>query len=464
MLEIIVYTINLFFFAYMFLYAIVFFLTTISAAFKLDDFFAKKEYMKDEILTKDNNYIPISIIVPAYNEEITIVDTIHSLLNIDYPEFEICIVNDGSTDNTAKALIDAFELKEVVRPIYKQVPCQDAISVYENYDKVRIILVNKKNGGKADALNMGINVSRLPLFLCIDADSLLQRDSLKKIVVPFLEYGDTIAVGGNVKVSNGVLIENGEVKNVRMPKKFIAKIQLVEYLRVFLTSRVSFNSFNANLIVSGAFGMYDKKAVIRVGGYNIDTVGEDMELIVKLHAFYQKNKKKYHISYVPDAICWTQVPEKYKILKNQRKRWHTGLEQTLKTYKFMFLNPSYGKVGLITYPYFVLFEYITPFLEIFGTLNILFAYLIGVINIHFFLLYLLVYMGFNTVVSFVAVLLEKNLFKDTLTVSMVIRLLFICILENFGYRQLCSWFRVLSMFNKSGNKWGKMERIKNRKS
>lgn len=462
MIETIIYYINVFFFVYMFLYAIIFFCSTFMASLTLDKFFIRKDYIKNkDILENKKNYIPITIIVPAHNEEITIVDTVKSLLHLDYPEYEICIINDGSNDKTAEVLIDALNLKEVVRPVYKQVPCEDAQSVYENYEKVRIILVNKKQGGKSDALNMGINVSRFPLYMCIDADSMLQKDSLNKIVTPFLEYDDTIATGGNVKISNHITMQDGVPIKAKMPKKFIVKFQMIEYLRVFLTSRVSFNKLNANLIVSGAFGLYDKKAVINVGGYDINTVGEDMELIVKLHAYYKENNIKYRISYVPDAICWTQAPEKYRSLKAQRTRWHIGMGQSLKSYRFMFLNPNFGTVGLITYPYFLLFEYITPILEILGISTILASYKIGIINLRFFVLYILIYMGYNTLISFISVLLERNLFKETMSNSMTIRLLICCILENFGYRQLCSLFRVNSFFRKNKNKWGKMSRTVN---
>ncbi|MFA6753520.1 MAG: glycosyltransferase, partial [Bacilli bacterium] len=456
--------INIFFFIYMFVYAIIFFFNTFLASLTLDDFFIRKDHMSFSKLFNETNYIPISIIVPAYNEEITIIDTIDSLLNLDYPEYEICIINDGSKDNTAKVLIEHFKLKEIRRPIRKVVTCEASVSVYEsNENKVRITLVNKKNGGKSDALNMGINISRFPLFLCIDADSILGKDSLRKVVEPFLEHYNTICSGGNVKVSNGVTFDNGKVVKVEMPRKLIAKFQFIEYLRVFLTSRVAFNRFNANLIVSGAFGLFDKQAVINVGGYTTKTIGEDMELIMKLHTYYHKNNKKYYIAYVPDAVCWTQVPESLRVLKNQRKRWHVGMGQSLKISKFMLFNPTYKTVGMLSYPYFLLFEYITPLIEILGLITILLSFIFKIINIQFFILYLLVYMGFNLIVTIVSVLLEKKMFKNTMTYSMFIKLLFFCILESFGYRQLCSLFRISAFFPTNKRKWGNMIRTENNK-
>lgn len=359
--------------------------------------FAKNSLSKNSVHVRNNalrliqnsgnekNYIPVSILVPAYNEEVTIIDTINSLLYLDYPEYEIIVINDGSTDNTAKVIIDYFNLKKVARPINKVVPCKDMKEIYENDDGIKIVLVNKENGGKSDALNMGINVSRYPLFVCVDADSMLQHNSLKKIVEPFLEDENTIAAGGNIKVSNQVVLGRGRVVDVTVPKKKMVIFQMIEYLRVFLNSRVALNGLNANMIISGAFGIYNKQAVINVGGYSLDVIGEDMEIVVKMHAFYRKNKLPFRIAYVPDAICWTQVLESHRLLKNQRRRWHTGLSQSLKNHWFVSFNPKYGAVGLIAYPYFLIFEYITPILEVLGIATIILSFILKIINVRFFI-------------------------------------------------------------------------------
>ncbi len=458
----IIYYINVFFFIYMFLYAIVFFLTTMISSVNLDDFSIRKRHTSYAALKNDINHIPASILVPAYNEEVTIVDSINSLLHLDYPEYEIIVINDGSNDNTAEVVIDYFNLKQVARPIRKLVKSKDVIEIYENSEGVKIILVNKENGGKSDALNAGINISNFPLFVCVDADSMLQRDSLKKIVEPFLESDETIAVGGNIKVANAVILDNGNVVDVKSPKKWIVLFQMIEYIRVFLNSRVAFNGMNANLIVSGAFGIYKKQAVVNVGGYSHEIIGEDMEIVVKMHAFYRKNNIPYKIAYVSDAICWTQVPEKYSVLKKQRRRWHIGMGQSLKGHRFVNLNSKYGTVGLVAYPYFLLFEYITPILEILGITTIIVSYIFNIINLQFLLLYLLVYMGYNMIVSMIAVLLEKFIFGKNIPNELIGKLLFFCILESFGYRQLISIFR-LGAFNPfRKNTWGNMERTKHR--
>ena len=458
-INIIIYYINIFFFVYMFLYSIAFFITTVFSSITLEKFLVRREFMGNTVLKNDYNYIPISIIVPAYNEELTIIDSIESLLNLDYKKFEIVIVNDGSSDKTVEVLVDYYNLAKVHKPYRRLVESKDAKAVYENENNIKITLVDKENGGKSDALNMGINICNYPMFLCMDADSIIKKDGLKKIVEPFLEDDNTVAVGGNIKVSNGMVIKDSEVVSSEGKTKFIVKMQKIEYLRVFLNSRVSLNGINGNLIISGAFGLYLKQAVINVGGYTEGLMGEDMEIIVKIHSYYQKNNLPYNTSYVPDAICYTQVPEKMRVLKRQRRRWHVGLGQSLKMHKYMFLNPSYGAVGLVTFPYFVFFEYLTPFLEIMGIITITVSYLLNLINLQFFLFYLLVYMGFNTIITIISIIINSYIFNDEHT--SVSQLIFYSIIEGFGYRQIISLFRISNpLGRRKEHKWGNMERVK----
>lgn len=458
----VVYVLNVFFFVYMFIYAIFYFFNTFLAALKLDDFLVRKKHMSYVSLKHDENYIPISILVPSYNEEVTVCDTIESLLCLDYPGYEIIVVNDGSTDETANVLKKTYQLKKVVRPIRKQIPCKEEKDIYEGVWKgVKITLINKENGGKADALNMGINACNYPLYVCMDADSVLQKDALRKIVEPFLESDLTIAAGGNIKVSNHIVMKEGEVVEVRRPQKFIVVFQMLEYLRVFLTSRVAMNGLNSNLIISGAFAIFSKQAAIHVGGYTQGVIGEDMDIVVKMHAFYRKNKIPYRIDYVPDAVCWTQVPEEYKILRRQRRRWHIGMSQSLISHFFLFLNPKYGATGMLIFPYFVIFEWLAPIIEILGIFTIVLSYFLKIINIKFFFCYLIVYMGYNMLITWVSVLLERHLFVEKVHKWLVVKLLLFGFLENFGYRQICSVFRLTALFSVKRKNWGEMTRTKN---
>ena len=244
-------------------------------------------------------YVPVSIIVPAHNEELTVIETVKSLLELDYKLYEIIIVDDGSKDNTSKVLIDYYKLYEVKRPVRYSIKTKEITNIYETKSqKVKITLVKKINGGKADALNVGINISEYPYFICMDADSMLQNDSLENIVRPILENDKVVACGGIVRIANDLKLENGKVNEYHLPKKILTSMQVLEYDRSFLASRILFDQFNGNLIISGAFGLFKKDIVIAAGGYDADTVGEDFELVIKLHVFCKMHKMDYTIKYI----------------------------------------------------------------------------------------------------------------------------------------------------------------------
>ena len=416
MLKLIIDLVNVFFFYYVFIYAIVFFISTISSLLELYEDNRKKKYLNKLYIRNKDNYVPVSILVPAYNEESTIADCIESLAHQEYPYYEIIVIDDGSSDNTSKVVVDRFKLNRVARPIRRLVKCKKEESIYEGIinDKIKITLVRKENGGKADALNMGINISNYPLFISLDADSILQKDSLTNIVMPYMEDDTTIAVGGNIKVSNSVVLDNGEVVKTLTPKNLLVIFQTIEYFRVFLTTRVWFNKFNGNLIISGAFGLFKKSAAINVGGYDTNTIGEDMDLVVKLHSFYRKNKLPYSIKYSHKAICWSQVPEKYKDLKGQRRRWHIGLITSLYTHRDILLNPKYGLVGVFSFLYFAIFEMLSCVIDVFALGIITCSYFLGFLNIDFLVTFLFVYIGYGIVISLASIILEHYSFKNTL--------------------------------------------------
>lgn len=467
MLRLFVDYLNVFFLYYMFIYAIVFFISTIFAILNLNEDKRNKMYLNELSLKSTDNYVPVSILVPAYNEEETICDCVESLSYVDYPEYEIIVIDDGSNDDTSNKLINKFELKKVPRPIRRLVKCKNEQFIYEGYikDGIKLILVKKENGGKADALNMGINVSKYPLFISLDADSILQRDSISNIVMPFMEDDTTIAVGGSIKVANQVVLDKGQVIKVMPPKKILTIFQTIEYYRVFLTTRVWFNSFNGNLIISGAFGLFKKNAVLNVGGYDTDTVGEDMDLVVKLHSFYRKNKIKYKIKYEYKAICWSQVPEKLKDLKGQRRRWHIGLITSLNSHRYIFLNPKYGLVGIFSFLYFVVYEMFSCIIDVFGLIIILISYFSGLLNLKFLITFLFIYIFYSVIISLTAIILENYMFKYILKLSTLLKLMLFAFLESFGYRQLCSWYRITGFigYRKRKYQWNKISRKKQNK-
>lgn len=408
-------------------------------------------------------YIPISIIVPAYNEKVTIVDTVRTLLLQEYKLFEIVIVDDGSTDRTSEQLVRVFDMKRTNRPIRKIIDCAQETAIYEaQVGKVSITLVRKKNGGKADTLNMGINVSRYPYFICMDADSMLQKNSLYEIAKPVLEDDRVIACGGQVAVSNGITLVDGEVKSYHMPRSILVSMQVLEYERSFLASRVFMNNFNGNLIISGAFGLFKKETVVLAGGYDSSTMGEDMELVVKLHAFCRSNHIDYSIQYAPDAICWSQVPSSLPDLARQRRRWHIGLFESLRKYKNVVGRKEYGLMGTISFLYFWIYELFSPYIELFGILTIMLSFAVNLINVPFMILFFLVYALFGCVLTLTSFFTRLYLHKMRISFRDSLKAIALCGFELVGLRFVLMLVRLNALIGYRKNKhvWGKIVRHK----
>lgn len=408
-------------------------------------------------------YFPVSIVVPGYNEEVTICDTVHSLLNLDYRLYEIVVVDDGSKDDTSKVLIEEFKMSKVRRKIKKSIRCQEEEFVYESYAyKVPVVLIRKKNGGKADALNMGINASRYPYFICMDADSMLQSDALERIVRPVLTDENLIACGGLVRIANGVVLENGKVKKYGMPKKMVTAMQVLEYERSFLASRILFDMFNGSMIISGAFGLYKKDIVIAVGGYDHGTMGEDMELVVRLHVFCRKNNIPYTIKYETEAVCWSQAPESMRDLRKQRRRWHLGLFQSLSKHKQILFSRKFGAVGFVSYMYFLVFELLSPYIEIFGILSVIAMFLLGMVTTRVALTYTIISLLFGAVLTISAFFSRIHTQNIKLTADDIWKAIWACIYENIGFRIILAFTRMTAFigYKKKKLQWGKIKRVK----
>ena len=399
--------------------------------------------------------MPVSILVPAHNEGVTIQATIRSLLALDYKLYEIIVVDDGSSDNTVQILRDAFRLQPIDRPIQRRVACRPAQAVYESRAwKAPITLITKENGGKADALNMGINVAAYPYFVCIDADSVLQCDSLEKIVRPLLENAQVVAVGGAVRPCNGAEIETGRIIRYSMPQKLLACMQVLEYDRSFLASRILFDKFNGNIIISGAFGLFQKELVIQTGGYDPSTMGEDMELVVKLHVFCREH------GLPADAICWTQVPEHLRDLCRQRRRWHIGLFQTMMKHRRILANLKYGAVSFVSYFYFLIYELFSPYIEVFGLLATVLAVAVDLINVPFMVAFFAVYVVYTAILSLTAFFARIHTVDLTLALSDVFKAVGLCAVEVSCLRFVMAWVRITALIGYRRKKahWGTIQR------
>ena len=449
-----------FFIAYLIGYSTFLFLSVIVGSL---DLYKRNRQEKFKSILPTDYYLPISIIVPAHNEEITVVDTVRSLLALDYHSYEIIVVDDGSSDATSEVLAEAFDMHVVHRPIRRRIECRREECVYEtSAQKVPLTLIRKENGGKADALNMGINASTFPYFICMDADSVLQYDSLRRIAQPVLEDGKVVAVGGIVRISNDVELENGRVKRYRLPRSILAFMQVLEYDRSFLASRILFDRFNGSLIISGAFGLFKKDTVIAVGGYDNKTMGEDMELVVKLHEYCTINGIDYAIRYATDAICWTQVPERLRDLCKQRKRWQLGLFQSMYKHRIMFCNYRFGAVSYVSYIYFLIYELLSPFIEVFGVFTMVLAWWCDLINVPFMLLFFLIYAVFGGVLTLTAFF--SRIYTADLSVSFRdgVKAVCLCLFELGLLRFILAWVRCTAFvgYKKKKLNWGRIERRK----
>jgi len=411
------------------------------------------------LLSSQAMYRPISILVPAYNEELTILSTVKSLLSLFYPEFEIIVINDGSTDKTLDLLISEFNLIPVPPAIKIILPHKPIKNLYVSLDYPNLIVIDKVNGGKADALNAGINVSQYPIFCCIDADSILDPEALLRASRLFFEDRTVVAVGGIVLPLNGAVVEGGTIKEFKAPKKFIELFQTIEYTRGFLAGRTGWSILKSLLIISGAFGVFRKDMVISIGGYR-KTVGEDMDLVVRLHKYCLENKIPYKIVFIPDPICYTQVPTDWTSLLKQRNRWHRGLIDSLLYSKDMFLNPKYKSVGTIGFPYFVFVEALGPIVEFTGYLSFIIFYILDLISKEYAFLFFCLAFLWGMWINIASVFLDNYLYRRYSSLADLIKLLFTGILEFFGYRQLMAAERIIATFQFWRKGWGKPLREK----
>ncbi|MBA3578729.1 MAG: glycosyltransferase [Gemmatimonadaceae bacterium] len=403
---------------------------------------------------------PISVLVPAFNEQATIVASVLSFLTLEYPSHEVVVVNDGSTDGTMEALISFYELYEAPAAYPDVVPTARVRAYYRSKVYSKLTCIDKENGGKGDSLNAAVNAARFSYVLAVDADTLVERDALLRLARPFLLGEPVAAVGATVRVVNGSTVVHGIVTHPRVDGRWLPGIQTVEYLRAFLFGRLGWNRLGGSLIISGAFGLFKQEHLQAIGGYNAGSVTEDMDIVIRLHKHLRTEGSRDTIQFIPDPVAWTEVPVTLRSLYRQRERWHRGLISTLVSHRSVCFNPRYGRLGFIAYPFFLFGEMLAPLIEVVGYLAFGVSLYLGVADLEFALLFLLVSVGFGFLLSLWATVLEEVSFRRYPSIRDFFLLIWFSVIEAFGYRQVTLWFRLQSYWKyvRGDVRWGVMER------
>lgn len=453
---------NYFFAGYLIVYCLYLIISNIYGFFKMF------RYRRMEILHNvlDNEFFyPVSILVPAYNEGETAVQTIENLMKLDYRNYEIVVIDDGSKDNTKELIVEKFSLvKEEDRPIRYKVPCKPIKEIYYGKkDGVTITLLSKENGGcKADAANAGINVAAYPYIVNMDADEILQKDALKYAFRAILEDDNVVGVGGNLKISNHQRFKDAIPLAGNMGKNLLVNMQVLEYGRGFVGAKVFQNKWNMNVVISGGYGVFNKAALIEVGGYDVKSMGEDMEMTLRLHEYYRRSGKKYRMKYVPDSVCWTQGVETFRDLKRQRQRWQCGLIQTILKYRKMILNPKYGPVGMFMLPFTIMYELLSPIFMILGWFIIAWCILDKTINVPYAFYLYIVYFLFGIVLTTVSFLNKAYMKNDGYVFSDLMKCVGASFLEGLILRPYLAMISFGAFFKvkKIAEKWESPTRVK----
>lgn len=380
---------------------------------------------------------PVTVVAPAFNEELSIVDSVKALLALQYPEHQVIVVNDGSKDATLEKMIDAFAMVPTDRQQLVALQTTRVIGVYASPNHPNLLVVDKENGRKADAANAGIGFAVTPLVCVIDADSIIEPDGLLRATEPFMtDHGDLVAVGGAIRVVNGSTVDGGHITRMRISDKWLPRFQIVEYMRAFLTARVANAHAGTLLLISGAFGIFKRSTLVEIGGYRHDTVGEDLELVTRLHRHLRETGRPYRIEFVPEVVCWTEAPETLPGLRNQRSRWQQGALETLVAHWRMVGNPRYGRIGIAAMPLMVLEDVIGPPAELIGYLVVPICFALGILEPATALAFLSLTFLFGTGISIATLALEERQLRRTPSAADLARIALAAVLENFGYRQI----------------------------
>jgi cellulose synthase/poly-beta-1,6-N-acetylglucosamine synthase-like glycosyltransferase len=405
--------------------------------------------------------LPVSLLVPAYNEQAGIVENVQAMLALEYPDVEVMVINDGSTDRTLERLIETFSLVPITRAFESAIEHKPICQIYGSPRHPHLFVIDKMRGGKADAINAGINLCRNPLFCVVDGDSLLESAALLRAVRPFMEDPRRmVAVGGTIRVANGCEIRAGQVRKVRLAQKFLPLVQTVEYIRAFLIARLALSRLGVLTIISGAFGIFRRNIAVEVGGLSTDTVGEDFELVIKIHRYLRGQKRDYAMRYVPEPVCWTETPEHWKQLGRQRARWSRGALEVFFKYGDMLFNPAYGRIGTIGFAYSLIVDVLGPVSEVLGYVMIPSLFCTGVLSMDFLLAFTALTFIFGIFMSVMSLILEEMELHRVPRTRDLCALILTAVIENFGYRQISNVWRLIGWFQFLGGMkgWGEMKR------
>lgn len=431
---------------------------------EIRNYLRKNSFTDYRILAGSTEAPSMSILAPAYNEGANIIENVRSLLSIHYNNLEVLIINDGSKDDSLEKLIKAYDLYQVDFFINQQIATKKVRGIYKSKNKIyrKLIVIDKENGGKADALNVGVNIAKNQYIVCIDVDCILEQDALLKLAKPFLEYPDckVIATGGVIRIANSCVVEGGRLIKVNLPKQFLPRVQTLEYIRAFLLGRMAWSRLNGLLLISGAFGAFDREIVINCGGYDHNTVGEDMELVVRMRRYMEELKQPYKVAFIPDPLCWTEAPASFKILGRQRNRWTRGTIETLRFHKVMFFNPRYGLLGMLSYPYWFFFEFLAPIIEFLGLIALLTMSVLGLMDWELFITLLGLIFSFGFLYSVFAILMEVLTYNQYKRPKDILKLMLTAFLEPFAFHPFVVWSSIMGIIDliRKKNSWGEMTR------
>ncbi len=459
-----IWVFNYFILFFAFLVMISYLVLAAISARGLTQYLARNRFVNYQALLALENVPRVSLIAPAYNEGRTIEENVKSLLAINYNNYDVIVVNDGSKDNSMEVLIAGFQLVRSEITYVSYIPTKQVRGIYISTNPAysKLVVIDKENGGKADALNTGINHSQNPYLVCIDVDCIMDKDVLLKLAKPYMEASDSkvIATGGVVRIANSCVIKAGKLVDVKAPDNFLARVQVIEYLRAFILGRMAWSKMDGLLIISGAFGMFDRDIAMKCGGYSTSTVGEDMELIVRMRRYMIDQGLPYKVQYIPDPLCWTEAPESFKILGKQRSRWMRGTIETLWTHRKMLFNPKYKILGLLSFPYWFFFEYLAPLVEFTGLIITFILIYLGIVNWEYFVLFIILVYVFAVFFSMLALYAEESTFKRYHRIQDLVKLAGVALIEPLYFHPFTVYASLKGNWEKlRGNKgWGEMTR------